>query len=120
MEPIANTNVSVSVTALGTWTPGTLILTPIPGTTLIDGDPNIGMTLAYVASGCTNPPNNFSAGGGTIIATSMCKIDSTPTLRKGDTGFCAGAFIPPSGTGSIPCSCTVEIDDAGQSNVKCD
>lgn len=122
MEYIANTGVSIDATG-APWTPGNITPIPVPGTTLIDGSPNIGDKLPFTASGCSLSGYTFviGSGGGSISATSVWSIDGKKTMRKGDKGTCNGKFIlsSPPGT-SLSCSCMVEIDDAGQTAWKCD
>jgi len=53
-----------------------------------------------------------------IMATAVKnKAEGKLVLRKGDQGACMGAFVPNSGGGPVPCACTFEIDDAGQTKV---
>lgn len=117
MEYIANTSVSLDATG-APWTPGNLTPIPIPGTTLIDGSPNIGNTLPFTAAGCSLSGYTFVSGGGTLSATSVWEIDGKKTMRKGDKGTCSGSFTLNSTT--LSCTCMVEIDDAGQTAVQCD
>lgn len=121
-EPIANTGYSLKITPLSGTASQQVNGIPIPDPTIkVGNSPIIGMTLPFVASGCTFPPNNHISGGGVIVATSINKFNNLPVLRKGDKGVCTGSFIsPPPANATIPCSCMIEIDDAGQSNAKSD
>ena len=103
------------------WVPGTPNGIPVPVPTFKAGDlPTLGMTLPFVASGCTMPAYTFVSGGGAIVATSICQVNSTSTLRKNDMGSCTGGFtLTATPFTPLVCSCSVKISDAGQTGVKC-
>ena len=119
-EPIANTSYTIKVKALTGSTKQTVNTIPAPDPTIkVGNSPIIGFMLPFVASGCVFAPNNHISGGGVIVATSINKFNNLPVLRKGDKGVCTGSFIsPPPANATIPCSCMIEIDDAGQSDAK--
>lgn len=121
-EFLAVQNYTLQITANGSWSPG-----PVSGHSFIElfasskanGNTILKSPLAWVASGCTFSPNTFSAGGGALIPQSTKNlVEGVPPHRENDIGICNGIFIPPSGTGTVPCNCQFKITNANNIKVK--
>ena len=81
-----------------------------------------GITLTWTVAGCpfTSALYTFVSGVGKITATALkVKADGVLVLREGDTGTCAGGWtLTANPFTAQPCTCNLEITDAGQTTVK--
>lgn len=123
-ELLANENRTIKITSLGSWTPGA-----VGGHTFIDtkgafeipkGASNkVLIGESWTAIGCTLASYTFGTGVGTIVGTAQAQSSATKCLRDKDSGTCTGGFtLTASPNTPLVCTCTFEIDDPGQSDVK--
>nr|BDD47398.1 hypothetical protein 9 [bacterium] len=101
-----------------------LIITEIPCPKVkIDGKAVVTTSLQWFVSGCSSnmlSTASHTIGMGSITAAQAKKstLLKQKPLVKGDKGQCSGIFVDNTSGAFITCSCTVEIDDAGQTKVK--
>jgi len=82
------------------------------------------ITVVWTSLGCpfTSVTHTFIAGAALVQTSALkTKADGFIVLREGDSSLlgCIGSWTPPSTPPlSIPCACSVEISDAGQTKAK--
>jgi hypothetical protein len=130
-ELIANTNLKIKATPnpIGSpWIPGDpnnsldmTLTTEEASAAMAEGNKILVNTISWVVipGACQLTSGTHVSGASTIPIfpdDTKVRCDYKPVLREGDFGRCNGIFIV-SGS-SFPCSCFLEIDEAGQTTVR--
>ena len=99
---------------------GDPVLIEITGPVKIKGKAVIINMLLWIITDCSFSGSTHVIGVGSITAAMAKKttILKMKPLLKGDQGTCSGVFVNNATGAFIPCSCKIEIDDAGQTVVK--
>jgi len=83
----------------------------------------INITFTVATGGCafTNAAHTFVTGAAFLQASAIAtRGENLPVLRKGDQSMlgCLGSWTNNSTGAAVSCACSVEVTDAGQTQVK--
>lgn len=126
MENLVVDGYTVAINANGGWSPGdysnfTAITESFSDKVKAENKKVLkGAVLSKTAVGCSFSGYTFVSGVNVINKNvDKSKVENEGCFKKGATGNCAGGFtLTASPFTPLACSCSLEIDDAGQTKVK--